>query len=234
MFVRTVCAGCHKGIRGGWEKVSSVVHRHFGVHIEQSFARRGVAVEWKTELQRLASQRLPEAPGSGRIVDMFNSRRPRTGCVGCLGRIVLLVMLGIVVLICVANRAWLHEKALNAIYDDRPQIHAGKYFNPGGSAVEDGVRQTAVLIDGKPHVRVESPTDEWHKNHKDAKCKDDVCTAAATPEEFVGAGGIDIGAIIAGLLVCYLFWIIVVGDDDDDRFYRRGGRYGRRYDDDRY
>lgn len=162
---------------------------------------------------------------------MFNSRRPRTGCVGCLGRIVLLVMLGFVVLICVANRAWLHEKALNAIYDDRPQIHAGKYFNPGGSAVEDGVRQHAVLIDGKPHVRVESPPDAWHANHKDAKCKDDVCTAAAKPEDFVGAGGIDIGGIIAGLLLCYIVWILIIGDDDDDRYYPRGGRYGRRYDD---
>lgn len=178
---------------------------------------------------------LQVGPGAGRIVGMFSRPRGRTGCGGCLARVVLLVMLAIVVLICVANRSWLHEKILNAMYDGRPQIHAGEYFRPGASAVEDGVRQTAVMIDGKPHVKVTEPTKEWLRKHKDAECKDDVCTAAATHEEFSGAGGIDIGTILAGLLVCYIFWVLVVGDDDDDdRYYRRGGRYGRRYDDRRY
>ncbi|HEY8480766.1 MAG TPA: hypothetical protein VIL71_13155 [Spirillospora sp.] len=134
-------------------------------------------------------------------------------------------MLATVVLILVANRSWVHKKIINAMYDGRPQIHAGKYFRPGASAEEDGVRQTAVLIDGKPHVQVTKPTKEWHAHHKDAKCKGDVCTAAATPESFPGAGGIDIASIAAMLLVLYIFWVLVIDGDDDDRYYRRGGRY---------
>ncbi|TDC51936.1 ribonuclease III [Actinomadura sp. KC345] len=48
--------------QGGMEKVSSLVHRYFGVHIEQSSARRGVAVDWKTELQLLVSREKLDGP----------------------------------------------------------------------------------------------------------------------------------------------------------------------------
>ncbi|WP_143227012.1 hypothetical protein [Actinomadura mexicana] len=137
------------------------------------------------------------------------------------------MMMGIVLIICVANRSWLQAKAVNAIYEGRPRIHAGKYFEPGATAMEDGVRQTAVLIKDKPHVRVTSPPDEWREKHEDAKCKGKVCTAAATRESFTGGGAIDIGSILAGLLLCYFIWLLINGDDDyDDRYDRR---YDRRY-----
>ncbi|NYE11447.1 hypothetical protein [Actinomadura citrea] len=137
------------------------------------------------------------------------------------------MMMGIVLIICVANRSWLQAKAVNAIYENRPQIHAGKYFEPGATAVEDGVRQTAVLIKDKPYVRVTSPPDEWREKHEDAKCKGRVCTAPATHESFTGGGAIDIGSVLAGLLLCYFIWLLINGDDDyDDRYDRR---YDRRY-----
>lgn len=158
---------------------------------------------------------------------MFYRRSAGLGCFGLIARIVLLVMMGIVLIICVANRSWLQAKAVNAIYEGRPQIHAGKYFEPGATAVEDGVRQTAVLIKDKPHVRVTSPPDEWREKHDDAKCKGKVCTAAATHESFTGGGAIDIGGVLAGLLLCYFIWLMINGDDDyDDRYDRR---YDRRY-----
>ncbi|NDU71658.1 hypothetical protein GWI34_03310 [Actinomadura sp. DSM 109109] len=139
----------------------------------------------------------------------------------------LVVMMGIVLIICLANRSWLQEKAVNAIYEDRPKIHAGKYFEPGASAVEDGVLQTAVMIRDKPHVRVKSPPEEWMDAHDDAKCKDKVCTAAATKKKFTGGGAIDIGSVLAGLLLCYFIWLLINGDDDyDDRYHPR---YDRRY-----
>jgi hypothetical protein len=149
------------------------------------------------------------------------------GCIGLIARIVLIVMMGIVLIICVANRSWLQEKAVNAIYDDRPRIHAGKYFEPGATAVEDGVEQTAVMIDDKPHVRVKSPPDEWLDEHRGAECKNHVCTAPATRESFTGGGAIDIGSVLAGLLLCYFVWLLINGDDDyDDRYHPR---YDRRY-----
>ncbi|GGT76266.1 hypothetical protein GCM10010177_37970 [Actinomadura citrea] len=158
---------------------------------------------------------------------MFYRRSPGLGCFGLIARIILLVMMGIVLIICVANRSWLQAKAVNAIYENRPQIHAGKYFEPGATAVEDGVRQTAVLIKDKPYVRVTSPPDEWREKHEDAKCKGRVCTAPATHESFTGGGAIDIGSVLAGLLLCYFIWLLINGDDDyDDRYDRR---YDRRY-----
>ncbi|MEV0662613.1 hypothetical protein ACIBI3_22820 [Actinomadura luteofluorescens] len=162
---------------------------------------------------------------------MFYRRSAGLGCIGLIARVVLLVMMGIVLIICVANRSWLQAKAVNAIYENRPQIHAGKYFKPGATAVEDGVRQTAVLIDDKPHVRVESPPEEWLDKHKGAKCKRHVCTALATHEKFNGGGAIDIGSVLAGLLLCYFVWLLINGDDDyDDRYDPRyDRRYGRRY-----
>lgn len=158
--------------------------------------------------------------------------RAGRGCGGLVARIVLVAMLAIVGLICVANRSWIEAKAINAIYGGRPQIHAGKYFEPGATVKEDGVRQTAVLVKGKPHVRVTSPTPEWRRQHKDATCKDDVCTAPATEEKFLGSGGIDLVGILAGLLVCYLVWVLLVDNDGpgngrNDGYGGGSGRYGR-------
>lgn len=164
---------------------------------------------------------------SGRVLSVFYRRSTGLGCIGLMARIVLLVMMGIVLIICVANRSWLQAKAVNAIYEDRPKIHAGKYFEPGATAVEDGVRQEAVLIDEKPYVRVKSPPDEWREKHKGAKCKNRVCTAPATRESFTGGGAIDIGSVLAGLLLLYFIWLLFNGDDDyDDRYHPR---YDRRY-----
>jgi hypothetical protein len=160
---------------------------------------------------------LPKSPGSERIIDMSYYRVSRLGCGGLLARSVLVVMMGIVALICVANRSWIEGKALNAFYGNRPQIHLGEQFTPGATAVEDGLRQTAVLIGGAPHVRVTSPTADWLRNHKDAVCKHDVCTAAATRAKFAGSGGIDFVGALAGLLLCFIVWTVLTEDDRSAR-----------------
>ncbi|MBO2465330.1 hypothetical protein [Actinomadura violacea] len=164
--------------------------------------------------------------------------RAARGCGGLVVRIVLVAMLAVAALVCVANRSWIEGKALDAVYQGRPKIHAGGHFAPGAGADEDGVRQTAVLIHGKQSVRVTSPTERWRRRHKDAVCDHGVCTAAATREKFLGAGGVDIMGILGGLLVCYIVWVLLVdpggpgpGSGYADR-YDRGGP-GRRYDRDR-
>jgi hypothetical protein len=147
-------------------------------------------------------------------------RATRLGCRGLLARGVLVGMLGLAVLVFVANRSWFETKALNRIYGNRPAIHVGKQFTPGASAVEDGVRQTAVLVGGTPHVRVTSPTTEWLRRHKDALCDDGGCIAAATSKKFAGGGGLDLGTALAALLVCFLGWTLLT-DDGRLRPYRR-------------
>lgn len=145
----------------------------------------------------------------------------RIGCGGIITRIVLVVMLGIVVLVCIANRAWLTKQAVDAIYGDRPEIHAGEYFTPGASAEEDGVRQTAVMIHGVPHVRVKSPSHQWRDAHKDATCDHDVCTARATKGSFFGEGGFSLVGLGAVLLMGYFVWLFLFYDDRDYEGFRR-------------
>ncbi|MCO6009171.1 hypothetical protein NE236_29800 [Actinoallomurus purpureus] len=132
--------------------------------------------------------------------------------------------MGIVALICIANRSWFEAKAVDAIYKDRRAIHVGKDFRPGATALEDGVRQTAVLVGRAPHVRVTSPTAVWLKHHKDAVCKRDVCTAAATPLKFVGGVGIGLGTLGAMLVVLVIGWTLLFDDRDSrygsNRYYR--------------
>ncbi|MGI8330941.1 hypothetical protein ACRYCC_13325 [Actinomadura scrupuli] len=149
-------------------------------------------------------------------------RVSRMSCGGLLAQIVLVVILGVVGLICFANRSWFEAKAINAVYGDSSKIHAGAAFRPGATAVEDGVRQTAVLIAGAPHVQVSSPTAEWRERHKDAVCSHGICTAAATPKSF-GSGfgsGTVFGGLLGGLLLSYVVWVMVVGDSPSGRDYR--------------
>jgi hypothetical protein len=154
--------------------------------------------------------------------------RAARGCGSLVVRIVLVAVLAVVALVCAANRSWIEANALDAVYQGRPKIHTGEHFTPGAAAEEDGVRQTAVLIHGKPHVRASSPTGRWRSHHKDAICDHDVCTAAATHEKFVGEGGVGIAGVLAGLLVCYLVWVLLVdtggpGSGYGDGYGRRGG-----------
>ena len=147
----------------------------------------------------------------------------RIGCGGLIGRIVLLLILGVVALICLANRSWFENRALDMLYGTTPKIHAGKAFHPGASAVEDGMRQTAVLVHGLPHVQVAAPPSQaWMSHHKDAVCKHDVCVAVATSKNFAG-GQLGIGSVLAALLGGYIMWILVVGDDEspEERVYAR-------------
>lgn len=145
----------------------------------------------------------------------------RAGCGGIITKIVLVVLLGVVVLVAVANRSWIQGLVINGIYDDRPKIHAGEYFTPGAKAVEDGVRQTAVLVHGAPHVRAVSPPHEWRDAHKDASCRHDVCTARATEGHFFGAGGTSVVGLLAFLLVGYIVWLFLFYDDRDYEGFRR-------------
>jgi hypothetical protein len=142
-------------------------------------------------------------------------RVSRLGCGGLVARVVMLVMLGILALICIGNRGWIEQRALHAVYGNRPAIHTGGSFRPGMSAVEDGVRQTAVLIGGVPHIRVTKPTKDWLKGHKDAICKHDVCTALATKAHLpdAGGGGLALGSLLGLALLGYIVWILVAGDE---------------------
>lgn len=128
-----------------------------------------------------------------------------------LARVVLALFLGIAGLVCIANRAWFEGQAMNAIYGDGARIHLGSSFQPGASAIEDGVRQTAVLIGGKPHIKVISPSALWHAHHPDAVCTRNVCTAAATSKTFVRAAG-GLGSVLGVLLFGYIIWVVVAGD----------------------
>ncbi|WP_433183074.1 hypothetical protein [Actinoallomurus sp. CA-150999] len=155
-------------------------------------------------------------------------RVKRLGCGGLLIRSAFVALVGIVALICIANRSWFEAKAVNALYGDRRAIHLGKEFRPGATAFEDGVRQTAVLVDHDPHIRVESPTATWLRHHRDAVCKHDVCTAAATPlKNFVGVG-IGMSAVLAMLVVLFAGWTLL-SDDRGDRYGGYGGYGDRRY-----
>ena len=156
-----------------------------------------------------------------RVLGVPYYRVNRVGCGGIITKIVLVVLLGVAALVAVANRSWLEGLAINAIYDDRPKIHAGAYFTPGASAVEDGMRQTAVLIDGAPHVRVTSPPRAWRSERKDVKCADHVCTARATKGDFLGAGGMSLVGLLALLLVGYFVWLFLFYDDRDHEGFRR-------------
>jgi hypothetical protein len=138
----------------------------------------------------------------------------RVGCGGFVARAALIMMVGIVALICVANRSWFESKILNAMYGHRPEIHLGKQFRPGSTAVEDGVRQTAIMIRGVPHVRVTAPTAAWRRHHQDAVCTQDACTAQATAKWFPGAAGVGLGGLLAALLAGYIVWTVLVGDDN--------------------
>ena len=141
-------------------------------------------------------------------------RVTRMGCGGLFVRVVLLAMMGILALVCIGNRSWIEHQAADAIYGDRLAIHAGSSFRPGVSAVEDGVRQTAVLVGGTPHVQVTSPTADWLKAHKDAVCEHKVCTAAATRKSLPGSGGgLAFGSLAGMALFAYMVWTLLVGDD---------------------
>ena len=140
-------------------------------------------------------------------------RVSRVGCGGLLARVVMLAMLGILALICIGNRGWFEHRAMDAVYGKRLAIHAGSSFHPGVTAMEDGVRQTAVLIGGLPHVRVTGPTPAWLKAHKDAVCKHDVCTAAATRKNLPGGGGLALSSLAGMALLGYVAWTLLVGDD---------------------
>jgi hypothetical protein len=141
----------------------------------------------------------------------------RVGCGGLLFRAALLTTLLVAALICVANRSWFEDRLVTAMHGDRPKIHLGARFEPGATVTEDGVRQTAVLIDGAPHVRVESPNPEWRRHHKDARCKGDICTAAATHADFRGGAGLALGGLLAALLAGYIAWTLIVGDHSPAR-----------------
>ncbi|MEV5751294.1 hypothetical protein AB0L00_26025 [Actinoallomurus sp. NPDC052308] len=160
-------------------------------------------------------------------------RARRLGCGGVLVGAGFVALMGIVALICIANRSWFEGKVTNAIYGDRRAIHLGKEFKPGATAEEDGVRQTAVLIDRAPHVRVTSPPDKWLKNHKDAVCKHDVCTAAATPLKSVGGVGIGLGGLAAMGVVVYAVYSLLF-DDGMFKYGGFGGGYGGGYGGGRY
>lgn len=136
-------------------------------------------------------------------------RSSRLGCNGVIARCVLVAMMGIVALICIANWSWFEGRTLEALYGDRPKIHLGEHFKQGASAVEDGVRQTAILVDGKQFVQVKRPTPEWRRKHKDAVCQRGTCTAAATPGKFTGSGSWSIGALLAGLLFGWIVWTLI-------------------------
>jgi hypothetical protein len=132
-----------------------------------------------------------------------------------LARIVLVVILAVIGLICFANRSWFEARAINAMYGDASKIHAGAAFQPGASAIEDGVRQTAVLVKGAPHVQVTSPTAAWREHHKDAVCVRNVCTAPASPKSL---GSVPVvGSMLGGLLLAYVVWVMVVGDSPSGR-----------------
>jgi hypothetical protein len=139
----------------------------------------------------------------------------RLGCGGVVARGVLIAMMGVVVLICIANRSWFEARAMNALYQHRPEIHVGGQFKPGASAVEDGVRQTAVMVGTVPSVRVSAPTAAWKRHHPDAVCADGSCTARATAKKFAGAAGVGLTTVLAGLLVCYVVWVLLAGDERD-------------------
>ncbi len=141
-------------------------------------------------------------------------RVSRLGCGGLLARVVMLVMVGIVGLICIGNRGWIEQRAIRAVYGKQLAIHSGSSFRPGVSAMEDGVRQTAVLIGGVPHVQVTKPTQAWLKAHKDAVCKHEVCTAVATPKNLPGgAGGMALSSLLGVALIGWVAWAVITGDD---------------------
>jgi hypothetical protein len=177
-------------------------------------------VQWSATKGTWISVRgLPVSPRSVQVFGMPYYRVSRMSCGGLLAQIVLVVILGIVGLICFANRSWFEAKAINAVYGDGSKIHAGAAFRPGATAVEDGVRQTAVLVAGAPHVQVTSPTAKWREHHKDAVCGHGVCTAAATSKSF-GSGTV-VGTMLGGILLSYVVWIMVVGDTPTGRDYRQ-------------
>lgn len=124
----------------------------------------------------------------------------------------MLVFLGIVALLCIANRSWIEDRTIGMINSSQPGIHAGTSFKPGVSAVEDGVRQTAVLIRGVPHVQVTSPPRTWLDHHKDAVCTHNVCVATATSRSSGGGAVGDLAALLAALLFGWIVWIMVVDD----------------------
>jgi hypothetical protein len=160
---------------------------------------------------------------------MRYSRFGGLGCGGVIMRGLLVSMLGIVALICIANRSWFEAKAIDAMYGERARIHQGEQFKPGAVVTEDGVRQTAVLVKGVPHVRVTSPTEEWRDEHKDAECERDVCTAPATklsPLPGGATGGVT--GLLAALLMIYVVWTLLMGDDSGHSSPRRHGGRGRR------
>lgn len=150
----------------------------------------------------------------------YNRFSTRIGCGGVIARAVLVMMVGIVALICIADRSWFENRIANALYGDRPEIHLGRQFRPGATAVEDGVRQTAVTIRGVPSVRVTAPTGVWRRHHRDAVCANGRCTARATAKRFPGAAGIGLGGLLAALLAGYIAWTVLVGDDDRYRSWR--------------
>jgi hypothetical protein len=157
---------------------------------------------------------------SVQIFAMPYYRVTRLGCGGILIRSGFVVLLGIAALICVANRSWFEAKAVNAVYGDQRKIHLGENFRPGAAAVEDGVRQTAVLIGRAPHVRVTTPTAAWLRHHKDAVCHHGVCTAAATPKRFMGRRvSISVSTVLAMLLVAFIIWTLLT-EDRSPRYVR--------------
>lgn len=151
-------------------------------------------------------------PGLNTGAPMDSNGKRRVGCGGLLAAGVIVVVLGIVGLVLIATRSWWGEKVVNAVHDDRPKIHAGRYFSPGATVTEDGVPQTAVMIKGKPHVRVSSPPGSWKREHRNAVCVREVCTAPATSEHFAGVGAVTLGGVGAVLLAGFVTWTLIMGD----------------------
>jgi hypothetical protein len=161
---------------------------------------------------------LPEPLFCGRLTVMPYYSGRTLGCGGVLARAVVIMMLGVVGLICFANRSWFAAKAIDTIYGQRSAIHLGRAFRPGATAVEDGVRQTAVSIAGRPYVRVTSPTAAWRRDHRDAVCERHVCTAAATPRRSASGRTVGIGTALGVILAAIVFWLVIM-DDPYDRLH---------------
>jgi hypothetical protein len=155
---------------------------------------------------------LPNPHTSARISDVPYTRISRAGCGGLLARIVMIVFLGIVALICIANRSSIETRVTNALHGNRPKIHAGPHFTPGTTATEDGVKQTAVIINHTPHIQAISPPAAWHQNHPDAICTKQTCIAKATPKTFPTTRATDLTTALALLLLTFVTWTLIKGD----------------------
>lgn len=144
---------------------------------------------------------------------------PRIGCIGVLAQVVIVVFLGIVALICVANRTWFHEQALEMMHGEKAKLYAGPTFEPGAVVQENGMRLEAVMKDDKPYVSVANPTDAWRDEHKDADCDRKVCLVPASSMGLAANIGYA-GSLLSVALAGWIMWTLIVGDTPV-----RAGRY---------